>query len=430
MSAFMLMLLWFGAAFAFPFNPGQWGDGVPVADHNEGQTSADLVLENQMVIVAWQDDRREDPDLCVQVIEPDGRRVVGDQGRCLRRTGIQTNPILARDGLVFRESLDGNTWSVITLDRFGSSEERETLLSEDGGTVAELQAVSLPEGTLVSWVQTVANQRSIEAALVQPNSLFRWTICRHTGSNLADVQMVKNHELVFWTWTDWRDPLSAQLYVQTLDMSETTLLFEPNGLHLTPESEAAWMARPTPGERGNVLISYLERTEENSTVVRLQKLDAMGNFHFWPARILSEPSPLISSLAAASNETRSRVAWNNGSQIQSALLDEGGHRLAEDWRQTLPVNRIINVTITTTDSLGWVAWQDDRHGRFNETIVVQKLNTANQPLWEASGIEVSGNGHAKSRPHLRSQNDGVCIAAWEDYLTPEDNAQILLQRFE
>lgn len=406
-------------------DPREWGSrGVLAADHSNGQYVPSVQAHSNVTLVAWQDDSGTDPDIAVQAVDTNGNRLLGNQGMRLLRPGIQTNPCVAGNAVVFRESLNGGDWSVAML-RFSAGSFSEHVITEASGGVAELSAVATPDGVVITWIAD-SNVRAIKTAIVTENEVRTSTLCSH-GGNVVDVNVCVNNDVVFWAWTDWRDVMHSHLYAQSYDLANRLWLFTDNGFNVTPEADAASLPRLSRSEPGYVAITYLEREDSGQTSVRFQILDVQMNFRFWPAQVIGGTTGSIRSQSCASLGHNTFIAWSQNDTLCTAIRDFSGQNVGASWAQELSAGRIDDIRAVASPDSAWVVWADDRAGRNNERVYVRVFDDKNLSLWN-NDVAVAETSAPQRKPAVTLGKDGGCIVAWLDSRT--GNPAVALQKLQ
>ncbi len=409
-------------------DPREWGAmGILVADHGNGQYVPSMQTHKEGAVIAWQDDSGSDPDIAVQMVTTDGRKLFGNTGMRLGREGIQTNPCIAGNRVVFRESLNGNDWSVVSL-RVSTDTISETLIAEARGGVAELSAIATPEGTVITWIADSAT-RAITAAFVDDTALNVATICAHAGA-LMDVRVCRNNDVVFWAWTDWRDEMHPHVYAQSYDTTNRQWLFPVNGMDVTPNANFASNARLSESEPGYVAITYRELQSDGRTALRFQILDVQGNFRFWPAKTITVTSGSLRTHASTAFQDNTFIAWSQNDSLCSVIRDFSGHNVGMSWAHRLPAKLIDDLQAVASETFVYTAWTDDRNGRDNETVYVQAFNNTNTARWAQDGVGVSDTAMPQRKAAVLLGADGSCIVSWLDYRVGGDNPAVAMQKLQ
>ncbi len=407
-------------------DPREWGAmGIIASDHGNGQYVPSMQTHKEGTLIAWQDDSGSDPDIAVQMVTADGRKLFGETGLRLSREGIQTNPCIAGNSVVFRESLNGYDWSVVLL-RVSTDTISETLIAEARGGVAELSAIATPEGTVITWIADTAT-RAITAAFVDGEQVHVATICAHADA-LMDVRVCRNNDVVFWVWTDWRDEMHPHVYAQSYDTTNRQWLFPVNGMDVTPNANFASNARLSESEPGYVAITYREQQSDGRTALRFQILDVQGNFRFWPAQNIAVTSGSLRTHASTAFQDNTFIAWSQSDTLRSVIRDFSGHNVDMPWAHRLPATAIEDLQAVASDNNVYAAWVDDRNGRNNESVYVQAFDNTNTAQWAEDGVPVSDTAMPQRKAVVLLGTDGSCIVSWLDYRNGGDNPAVALQK--
>lgn len=408
MLSFLVCTVILGAAQQVPFEPVHWGPvGIPVADHLDGQNLPSARVHNGVTYVAWLDGLNGDSDIAYQRIASDGARLDGENGTRVQRPGNQSWPTATRNGIVFTESTTYYDWSVEWLRFDGTAVQ----LSEPNGSVTELQAVAIPGGVATFWVATDGFNRNIFAAVASRDRVARFPICEHSGL-VSDVQLLRSDDLLFCSWTDYREVSRGQIYVQVVDLATGTRMLPVDGLNIAPETELAFQSELALSEPGYAALSYLEK-RGNDEVVCFQIVDCLGNLRFYPAVDVSREDDDIRTHDIVAFQGGSFIAWNEDDVLRTRLLGFNGNDLAVDWAGVQWRMWIDNIHVAADDTFAWLTWTDDRHQRYTNTVAVQQFSNDNRSLWHEGGVEVTTSRKEQYRPQVFADGQ-ACRVLWEE----------------
>lgn len=413
-----------------PNDPRVFPDGLLVAEAIGDQFAPKLTTFTEgQTLIAWQQDGESDPDLAFQIIDINGRGVLGADGRTIARKGVQTEPALNENLIVFRESQNGGDWTVL-LGRVTPDELKVQIVSDSFETKTELKVLDLGEGRAnVSWVERKNNASSIVTTFVDPSGRRETLALTTHGENVGDLQVLQNQDLLFWVWVDWRNLSSSHLFVQAWDIQSNQCLFPNNGMDATPNAVQVFDPTISSIEPGAITLTYLNTDRSGASAVQLQTIDYLGNFKFWPPKTIAGPSLSIREQASTALQRQTFTAWLTDdprwpgqAQLHTTLYSSLGEPSSPAWSSP-KTEKLEELATFAGETQAWAVVRN-ASGRW----LTQHFDAKNQPGWPTWGWSLSNRPGFHGRLSADVSSAGALTTAWE--WRASETSTLLLQQIE
>lgn len=435
-----------------------WGiDGLRICDSKAGQRKPRVIsdLENGFYVV-WEDFRQstDAADIYAQLLDLGGRIRWRTQGMPVTTAeGIQQNFTLATDEkhflyLIWEDFRNGVYWNLHAqkLDQSGNFFWRAGGLDIFAGVEENHHHPSIvPDGYggLLFVYQKYSNEtQGTDIYRGRVNSagevIFHFATCFAPNEQLNPVIMKKGSKAVL-CWEDRRNG-NWDIYAQMIRLHDGILEWDINGMPVanTPDDEQAPVV-VTSASYGYQLFSWT-RASSGGKQIFVQKLNNLGE-GAWAAGGVSVCPYSDDQLAPAimADELGGLwCLWTDQQEIGAhvflqhvngnclPLLHRDGVRLGVEHSAVYAKMSGLKVLASQTGEY-FVAWEDDRNGKRNGDIYLQKLDATGKALWRHNGIPVCLAKDEQSSPLLIDDGVGGVIVIWYDRRNGKDE-NIFAQR--
>jgi hypothetical protein len=422
--------------------------GVRICTETSRQRNPKLLPDaGTGVFVIWEDDRMGTIDLYSQRFGATGKPYWEPSGKpVVIAVGNQRNPraFLAPDGSLvvgWEDDRKGSTalygqkirpdgpalWTTNGVNFFGQAElnAEHTSIFPDGmgGLAAVVSATGT--GTRQNDLFYCRISRSGEPSFSTPKLL----------NDLPDNQSMPHAALIGAeaqaVWVDYREG-QANLYAQQIDLLTGVGKWGQAGEPVcTAGGEQTRFRTAQLNYRGEQLIVWEDHRAAPARFYA-QKLNRLGQ-PAWSANGLPLAScggELISWQVVPDAQDGAWLVWvsendDEATRVKYLRIDRNGkqagpiEKLASETDRN-PV-RIQHVTIKpgfANDA--YVVWEDDRNGRKNTDIFLQRLDRHAHPLWQINGLPVCTAPGLQAAPRILPVRNGVYVV-WLDRRESDDD---------
>ena len=398
-------------------------------------------------IVAWEDNRNGEGDICAQRVSVSGAVQWTADGIYLNAVpGDQEFPQIVSDGAGgaivawFDQRGSGGDIYAQRVNAFGVSQwagDGVPVCTAPGYQYSLRIASDSAGGVMVAWCDSRSGNSDVYGQRIDVAGSVVWTtngvaLCATTGEQYGSEITSDGAGGAIVVWVDARVS-DGDVYAQRVN-ALGVVQWAPNGVPLCDVAGYQYSLQIDSDGAGGAIVAWEDyRTEDYD--IYAQRVDASGGVQWLPGG--------VSLCTAAGNQDFPRIApdGNGGAIIEWA--DFGGEngdiyaqRIGAGGAVQWAVNGVVLVTATAdqydprvaSDGAGGaiVAWYDSRGG--DADVYAQRLNALGTVQWATDGVPLCTATSYQVFHVITSDGAGGAIVAWQD--SRDGNNDIYAQRVD
>jgi predicted lipoprotein with Yx(FWY)xxD motif len=427
----------------------QWtANGVALCEAGGSRWAARVASDGAGgAIVAWEDHRNGEGDICAQRVSVSGAVQWTADGIYLNAVpGDQEFPQIVSDGAGgaivawFDQRSSGGDIYAQRVNAFGVSQwagDGVPVCTAPGYQYSFRIASDGAGGVMVAWCDSRSGNSDVYGQRVDATGAVQWTtdgvpLCAMTGQQYGSEIASDGAGGAIVVWVDARVS-DGDVYAQRVN-ALGAVQWAPDGVPLCDVAGYQYSLQIDSDGAGGAIVAWEDyRTEDYD--IYAQRVDASGGAQWFPGG--------VSLCTAPGNQDFPRIApdGNGGAIVEWADFggengDIHGQRIGAAGAVQWVVNGVVLVTATadqsdprvTSDGAGGaiVAWYESRGG--DTDIYAQRLHALGTVQWATDGVPLCTATSYQVFHVITSDGAGGAIVAWQD--SRDGNNDIYAQRVD